>query len=234
MPAAASSPDFSEVPPPLGSGGAGVSPSPPPALQERDRALLDAAAHGDHRAFADLYDRLAAPVFSLILRMVGNERAAAEDIFQESLLRLWRRAPAYDHRQSSVFTWAVTIARGKVIDYLRARGRRQQTFVETTPEDLAPRADPAPGADAIVQGREEAAAARRALGILPPEQRQVIELAFFGGLSHHEIAARLGQPLGTVKARIRRGLLQLRDELAPSLPPPSFAAPGKGRVPLSP
>lgn len=188
--------------------------------------MLAAAAGGDRRAFAALYDRLAPPLFSLVLRMVGDH-AAAEDVFQEIFLRIWRRLPTYDGRRSSVFTWAVTIARSKAIDHLRALGRRRQTFVSPLEgEQTGAAPDPTASGDVLAQERDAAANVRRALAGLPTEQREAIELAFFGGLSHPEIAGRLGQPLGTVKARIRRGLLRLRDELprvgenSSSSPPP--------------
>ncbi|MBV9128608.1 MAG: sigma-70 family RNA polymerase sigma factor [Verrucomicrobia bacterium] len=186
-------------------------------IAAQDRRLMAAAADGDHAAFAKLYDRLAGPIFSLVLRMVGDH-AEAEDVFQEIFVRLWKSAPNYDGAQSSVFSWVVTIARGKAIDHLRSRGRRRQTFTESVdefPEAAAASASAIEVTDAalLAQHHEEAGLVRRVLTELPGEQRESIELAFFGGLSHHEISARLQQPLGTVKARIRRGLLRLRDYL---------------------
>ena len=187
--------------------------------QVEDRRLLAAVAGGDTQAFAALYDRLSGPLYTLCLRMIGDP-AESEDVLQEVFLSLWRRVSDYDPARSSVFGWTVLITRGKAIDHLRSRGRRLRLVVPAEaghgPEHLAG----LPGAaqstsDAAEQleAHEQAGRVRRVLGQLPREQCQAIEMAFFGDLSHHEISARLGQPLGTIKARIRRGLLKLRDGL---------------------
>ena len=141
---------------------------------------------------------------------------------QEAFLTIWRRAPTYDPARSSVFSWAVHLTRCKAIDHLRSRGRRLRVLGPAKDDgDLAssatsvlpeaPAATPSAADDA--ERNEQAARVRRVLGALPAEQSQVIELAFFSDLTHHEISARLEQPLGTIKARIRRGLLKLRDGL---------------------
>ena len=189
-----------------------------------DRRLLEAAARGEPAAFAALYDRLAGPLYSLCLRMTGQPQEA-EDILQEACLLIWRRAGSYDPAKSSVFGWAVHLTRCKAIDHLRSRGRRLRVLA---PVNGAAGADggagdvnalleaaPAQGNGVAEQAdlNEQAGRVRRVLGELPADQLQAIELAFFSDLSHHEISARLGQPLGTVKARIRRGLLKLRESL---------------------
>jgi RNA polymerase sigma-70 factor (ECF subfamily) len=185
------------------------------AQQATDRAWIEAAARGDEAAFALLYDRLSGPLYALCLRMLGDG-AEAEDALQEAFLQLWRNAPRYDAAQSSVFSWAIHITRCKVIDRLRARGRRLRLFVPEegggweAPVEIASTGTAA--ADSATR-HEWSDSIRRTLRDLPAEQRQAIELAFFGDLTHHEIAARLGQPLGSVKARIRRGLLKLRSSL---------------------
>ncbi len=185
--------------------------------QAEDCQLLEAVARQDTAAFASLYDRLSGPLYTLCLRMIGDAEEA-EDVLQEAFLALWRRATTYDRTRSSVFSWAVLITRGKTIDHLRSRGRRLRVVVSG---EVAPGEDPggrlaaeeAPDAAEQAETRDQAGRVRRVLGQLPPDQLQVIEMAFFGDLSHHEISARLGQPLGTVKARIRRALFKLRDGL---------------------
>ena len=200
--------------------------------QEDDRRLIEAVARGESDAFAALYDRLGGPLYALCLRMTGDP-AEAEDILQEACLTIWRRAPTYDAAQSSVFSWATHLTRCKAIDHLRSRGRRLRVLVADAPtagndfsngngnggghdsghaavETVAANG---PGAGDVADLRERAGQVRRVLGSLPTDQSQAIEMAFFGDLTHHEISARLGQPLGTIKARIRRGLLKLRDAL---------------------
>lgn len=183
--------------------------------QDEDRRLLTACAGGDTAAFAALYDRLSGPMHGLCLRMTG-EQAEAEDIVQEAFLTIWRRAGAYDPERGSVFNWAVHLTRCKIIDHLRARGRRLRIIAPADmpePGDERPVpevAAPNPAAGEAADRRARAGRVRQGLEALPPDQGRAIELAFFSDLTHHEISARLGQPLGTVKARIRRGLLRLR------------------------
>ncbi len=185
-----------------------------PSQQRAYNELLERIATGDQDAFSALYDRLSGPLFSLALQMLGD-RAEAEEALQEVSLQLWKHAARYDARRSSVFTWAVMMTRSKAIDRLRARGRRQRVVAgsiedyETGPE-LASEA--ANAADNTVK-KDEAARVRAALRALPGEQREAIELAFFSDLTHAEIASQKSEPLGTVKARIRRGLMRLRDGL---------------------
>jgi RNA polymerase sigma-70 factor, ECF subfamily len=182
--------------------------------QETDREMLAQVARGNQRAFGKLYDRLSSPLYSLAVRMLGDS-SEAQDALQEVFLQIWRRAAAYDAEQSSVFSWAVLMTRSRVIDRLRARGRRLRVIANSTDDeraDLAPVAASDAESAADTAGRnEEALRVRSNLNKLPAEQREAIELAFFNDLTHHEIAAQLGQPLGTIKARIRRGLLKLRE-----------------------
>src|SRR4029078_7831811 len=184
------------------------------AAQIADREMVERIGRGDQSAFSALYDRLSRPLYSLALRMLGDA-GDAQDALQDVFLQIWSRAGTYDPEQSSVFSWTVLLTRSRVIDRLRARGRRSRVVVAST-ED-APSADAdastAESAADTAEKNDEAARVRYVLNNLPSEQREVIELAFFEHLSHHEIAARLGQPLGTVKARIRRGLLKLRERL---------------------
>ena len=206
------------------AGNPGPAPMPEETLQQADdRRLLAEVAGGKPEAFATLYDRLSGPLFTLCLRMVGDEEEA-EDILQEAFLTIWRRAGTYDPARSNVFSWAVHLTRCKTIDHLRSRGRRLRVVgpapdqtgdggafpTPVTPKEAAAAT---PNASDDADRREQAERVRRELGALPAEQSQVIEMAFFSDLTHHEISARLEQPLGTIKARIRRGLLKLRDGL---------------------
>jgi RNA polymerase sigma-70 factor, ECF subfamily len=179
-----------------------------------DQQLMARIANGDQFAFSILYDRLSGPLYSLALKMLGDA-AEAEDVLQEACLQIWRRASAYDPKQSSVFSWAVLLTRSKVIDRLRARGRRFRIVAtsiedEATPVETREASTADTAADALNRN-ETARRVRSVLGGLPPDQREAIEMAFFSELTHHDIAKQLNQPLGTVKARIRRGLLRLRE-----------------------
>jgi RNA polymerase sigma-70 factor, ECF subfamily len=180
-----------------------------------DRELMELIAKGDQAAFSTLYDRLSAPLFSLALEMLRDANEA-EDTLQEVCLQVWRRAATYDATRSSLFSWAVMMTRSKAIDRLRARGRRARIVAGSTdenPESFGALASEADNAADTSEKNDEANRVRTALRTLPDEQRQAIELAFFSHMTQAEIAAQKGEPLGTVKARIRRGLLRLRDGL---------------------
>jgi RNA polymerase sigma-70 factor (ECF subfamily) len=186
------------------------------AQQTADLEMIARIGRGDQSAFDALYDRLSGPLYSLALRMLGDA-ADAQEALQDVFLQIWSRAKTYDPQQSSVFSWTVLLTRSRVIDRLRARGRRLRVLVPSTDveEDSTEAADASTAENVAdtTDKNEEAARVRSILNNLPSEQREAIELAFFTDLTHHEIAARLGQPLGTVKARIRRGLLKLRERL---------------------
>src|SRR6059036_1011944 len=185
------------------------------AAQIADREMIERIGRGDQSAFSALYDRLSRPLYSLALRMLGDA-GDAQDALQDVFLQIWSRAATYNPEQSTVFSWTVLLTRSRVIDRLRARGRRSRVMVvstEETPTDAADASTVESAAD-TAEKNDEAARVRYVLTNLPSEQREAIEMAFFEHLSHHEIAARLGQPLGTVKARIRRGLLKLRQRLS--------------------
>jgi RNA polymerase sigma-70 factor (ECF subfamily) len=170
--------------------------------------LIRRMAAGDRDAFGRFYDRYAPLVFPLILRIV-RERTDAADVLQEVFWEAWRGAAAYDPARGTPEAWMITRARTRAIDRVRALRRRGETFVAPLDEGLA--AAPAdPGGDAAERA-EDRGVVRGALAQLPPAQREVIELAYYAGLTQTEIASRLGQPLGTVKTRIRLGLERLRE-----------------------
>ena len=181
---------------------------PPGRTQSEEAAALIARmAEGDREAFSRFYDAFAGAAFGLIRRVL-RDPAAAEDVLQEVFWQVWREAARYDPRRGSPEAWLIMRAKTRAIDRLRSIRRREKTFVAPVDEALALRDDPAapnPGVAAEERGLVQAA-----LGHLSPAQRRVIELAFFDGLTQTEIAARLGEPLGTVKTRARLGLERLR------------------------
>ena len=190
-------------------GGGGLS-----SVQESDEELIGRLARGDLDALDTLYARYARPVFSLAVRVLGDE-AEAEEVTQDVFERAWRHAPSFDQSRGRFATWLLSMTHHVAIDAVRKRQRRPQ-LVGGEPGALALQLAADPGADVATTSVEhvQGAQIRRALRALPDPQRQAIELAYFGGLSHLEIAAALGDPLGTVKARIRRGMDRLRAVLA--------------------
>ena len=184
------------------------------ARQMRDQEMIAQIGRRDQGAFSALYDRLSGPLYSLAFKMLGDA-SDAQDALQEVFVQIWSRASTYDPEKSSVFSWAVLLTRSRAIDRLRARDRRLRVVVESTAENKVAEATDASTVESAADTankKDEAAHVRSLLNNLPEDQRQAIELAFFGHRTHHEIAAQLGQPLGTVKARIRRGLLKLREQ----------------------
>ena len=181
------------------------------ADRQIDAQLLGRIASGDEAAFGALYDRFSPGLYSFVLRMTHDE-AEAQDVLQEGFAHIWRRASTYDPVRSSPFTWAVMILRNKAIDRMRVRQRQERTLEKATVEfSHFPEADESAAGEP--ERRDQGMLVRSALTQIPTDQKQAVEMAFFSGLTHEEIAERLGTPLGTIKARIRRGLLKLRDFL---------------------
>ena len=179
--------------------------------EESQAQLLLRIAAQDAQALAEFYDLTAKPLFSLAVRILGDA-SEAEEVIQDVFVQIWKNAPSFDPLLGPAFYWALSITRHRSIDRLRARQRRAR-LAENLENDAATNAPTSAGADQDVSEAEDGAVVRATLGTLPAEQRRVIEMAFFGGLSHPQIAQALNEPLGTVKARIRRGLLKLRDSL---------------------
>jgi RNA polymerase sigma-70 factor, ECF subfamily len=169
--------------------------------------LIRHMAEGDRTAFTSFYDRHARQVYPLILRIV-RDQADAADVLQEVFWEAWQSAASYDPGRGSPEAWIFMRARTRAIDRVRAVRRRTETFVAPVDERIAPAAAD-PGGDAAERA-EDRDLVLGALGRLPEAQREVIELAYYGGLTQTEIAERLKQPLGTVKTRIRLGLERLR------------------------
>ncbi len=165
---------------------------------------------GDTRAFEVFFDRHSGPAFSLAFRMCGR-RAAAEDIVQEAFVSLWRSGVRYDPSRGSVRSWVLRVVRNRAIDSFRRSELREGRNVSDA--GLAARLEADERTDVEVERRETSRIVQAALGELPPEQRDVIELAYFGGFSHTEIAELLGLPAGTVKGRMRLGMTKLRTNL---------------------
>ena len=187
--------------------------SPPRSLIKEPNwtALLQEITSGDQAALAEFYDATSPMVFGLALRIL-NERAAAEDAVVEVYMQVWTQAITYEPQRGAPLAWLLTLTRSRAIDLLRARTRVQAVELREA-SDGAPSAALDPEASSVAA--EQQRFVRRALEGLSDDQRQVIELAYFAGLSHTEIAARLGQPLGTVKTRIRTGMIRLRELLDP-------------------
>jgi RNA polymerase sigma-70 factor (ECF subfamily) len=194
---------------------AALSNTPPPKLAALDDlALVRRMADGGQEALAELYDRYAALLLGVARRILGAA-GEAEEALQEAFLQAWTQAGRYDPGRSSVSTWLVLLARSRALDRLRARGSRERTAEAAAAEaaTAAPRPDASSkGEERVVQG-ERRRRVREALAALPEEQRQVLELAFWEGLSQSEIASRTATPLGTVKTRALLGMRKVRQAL---------------------
>ena len=189
-----------------------VRMQPAAGSQAEDVESLRLVVSGDQAAAAGLYDRHSRGLYSLILRIVGDE-GEAEDVLQEVFVQAFRQAGRYDASRGVVAAWLLMMARSRAIDRLRARRTRVEGRTGEV-QVLNDVPDSQPDVASAMLGEEQTGLVRQALDELPLLQRMAIELAYYEGLSHSEIAQRLEQPLGTVKTRIRLGLLKLRDVLA--------------------
>ena len=182
-----------------------------------DARLLAEVAEGHAGALAELYRTRGGAILALLRRMLGDEMEA-EEVLQDTWVRIWQRAGSYNAAQSSPFTWMILLARGIAIERLRVRVRRagiraSVTAASAEPDWMQPGSSTHADGFSHLDAQEHAGRVEGALAGLPEEQRRALELAFFGGRTQEEIAQSTGQPLGTVKARIRRGMLALRRRL---------------------
>lgn len=181
----------------------------PEKAQVDDVELLKAVARKDEPALARLYDRYRQVLFGLMMRILNN-REEAEDVLQEVFIQVWRRAADFDESRGRPFTWLVTLARSRAIDRLRSLAARERVAAAGSLEGSEDTSDAA--SDAFRS--EQRGLVNFALAQLPEEQKNPLMLAYFEGLTQSEIAARLGTPLGTVKTRMRTGLMKLRELLS--------------------
>ena len=195
-----------------------MTPKPNTAELERlaDEDLMTLVDGKDPHAFEVYYDRHGGAAYSLAHRIVGDP-GMAEDVTQEAFLSMWRSNARYDPARGSVRAWALGIVRNRAIDALR-RSSRPAPKLDSDDEALLESQPAGERTDAEAIRRETAGRLREALGLLPRDQSQVIELAYFGGFSHSEIAQMLGAPLGTIKGRMRLGLEKIRATLAEGIP----------------
>ncbi|GEO81973.1 sigma-70 family RNA polymerase sigma factor [Pararhodospirillum oryzae] len=181
---------------------------PAPALADHDACIQAIALHGDREAFAALF-RHFAPRVKAYLRRHGAPEAQAEELAQETLLAVWRKAAQFDPARAGASTWIFTIARNLRIDQMRKEGRPA-----LDPEDPLLVPPPPSGADSTVEAHEREEHLQKGLATLPAEQATVLQLAFYEDLSHTSIAERLNLPLGTVKSRLRLALAKMRDHVS--------------------
>ncbi len=189
-------------------------PEPPTVT---DVNLLHAIALRDEQALASLYDRYRLILFGLLIRIL-NSREEAEDVLQEVFLQVWRRAADFDERRGRAFTWLITLARSRAIDRLRQLGSRERLALSAI--DFVDDVASSPVRDALRSEQRQIVAG--ALAELSEEQRRALTLAYFEGLTQTEIAARLSSPLGTVKTRMRSGMIKLRELLSQRLESRAF------------
>jgi RNA polymerase sigma-70 factor (ECF subfamily) len=175
-----------------------------------DATLAERLLRRDVSAFEELYDRHSRIVYGLVLRIVQHA-ASAEEVAQDVFLQLWRNASHYDGSRGAFLPWLLTMARNRALDHLRLKSERQRRREEQS-EELPPVVS-APDFESSLDQKRRTARVRELMSALEPRQRRAIELAFFEGLTHSEIASALQEPLGTVKSWIRNGLLRLKEGL---------------------
>jgi RNA polymerase sigma-70 factor, ECF subfamily len=173
-------------------------------------ALIKSLAGGDQSAMTTLYDSTSRLIYGLVLRIL-NEASTAEEVLLDVYMQVWRQASHYDATRGAPLAWLTTIARSRAIDRLRS-GSHERHFKQPL-ESAAMTTATGASAEDFTVASEMQKLVREALDTLPAEQREVIELAYYGGLSHSEIAVKLGQPLGTIKTRTRLGMMKLREAL---------------------
>lgn len=197
-------------------GGSGPEAGGRPLLRATDAVWSDCiqrAARGDQQGLADLYDHSNRLVYAVVLRITGNP-ADAEEITLDVYTQVWRKAPEYSPDRGSPSSWLTMMARSRALDRVRSRTARGQHESALDPAfDAVAGGQSAEESAILTESRQRI---RAAMSLLSAEQREAIELSFFSGLTHTELAERLGQPLGTVKTRIRLGMMRLRTALGAS------------------
>ena len=176
-----------------------------------DEALVALVEREEEEALAELYDRFGRTAYSLALRML-RDHALAEDAVQEAFLTVWRTAGRFMPDRSKASTWIMTLVHHRAVDLVRREERRRAESLDTVPEEGEETTED------VVWLRLERERVQAALRTLPDQQREAIELAYYGGFTQAELADRLGEPLGTIKSRMFTGLTRLRDVLAPTTP----------------
>ena len=178
-----------------------------------DPALLASIVKGDQQAFSQLYDHSSTLLYTLAFRILGS-REEADDLLQDVYLEVWRKVARYDIGRGTPIAWLITLTRSRAIDRLRARAARGKNATTPLDNSVSSRmADRGPSPFETQADQELRMTVGTAMTSLPAAQQQAIELAYYEGLSHNEIAARLNQPLGTVKTRIKLGMSKLRESL---------------------
>ena len=177
----------------------------------RDATLVHRLLRRDVSAFEEIYERHSRIVYSLVLRIL-RQGSTAEEVVQDVFLQLWRHSGQYDAHRGPFVPWLLTLARNRALDQLRLKGERQRRREEQT-EELPQVATAAPEYERALDEKRRAERVRSLMSSLPAPQKKAIELAYFEGLSHSEIAAALNEPLGTVKSWIRNGILRLKESL---------------------
>jgi RNA polymerase sigma-70 factor (ECF subfamily) len=177
-----------------------------------DEALVALAARSEQSALAELYDRYGRPAYGLALRVLRDE-ALAEDAVQDAFMAIWRTAPRFVPERGRASTWILTLVHRRAVDVVRREQRRRTDSLDVTPHEAV--SDTAPDEEAWLRLQRERVQA--ALRQLPDQQREALELAYYGGFTQSELAERLGQPLGTIKSRMFIGLSRLRELLGDSI-----------------
>ena len=189
-----------------------MSQAPEPDDRAIELDLLARVAKRERPAFEALYDRYSNILYATAMKYL-KEDADAQDVVQDVFIQIWDKAKLYDPAKGKPLTWALTLTRNRSIDRIRAIQRRTRLRDDFEKETVADESAGVREALSEVDAGEKGQILRDAVGRLSPEQRKVIELAFFGGLTQSEVAERLGEPLGTIKARARRGLMKLKEIL---------------------
>jgi RNA polymerase sigma-70 factor (ECF subfamily) len=195
-----------------GATGAPGAPQP-----DRDRGLIAAMGRRDERAAAEVYDRFA-PMLMAVAFRITRSTADSEEIVLDTLAQAWRQADRFEESRGTVSTWLAMMARSRAFDVVRRQSRHARYEASVTEREMNEIPDMSEAAAAmagVAEAAERRAHVARALAALPAAQREAVELAFYDGLSHSEVAERLREPLGTIKTRVRLGMLKLRELLQP-------------------